>query len=931
MQRTARRFRIAAAAVAVLVTATIGLLAWHLRSSQQSEQALLLQQAEYRAGQLAASAAGRIGAILRSVDFVLLEVRSYYGVNEPAFRALADRVRASFPESPELLLQFSVAAADGELVYSSLGRADGVNVADRDAFRAHLDGRDRLHVSDPAIGRLSGVESIHFTRPVLRGGRFAGTAAIALSPQRLGAVLGSFDAASDAEFALLGSGGSVLTLSSDVRRPAFLGKQLPGFDSPASRAVAARGALRAGVFGDGAEHVVAWQGVADTGLAVVVALDWGATLAPHLRLWRRTRSDASVAAAVLVLLGAGVIALLLRMSRQQQAVAASESRLRSLADRLQIGQTTARMIVMDWLIAEDRLEWSDSPEWLRGPLPAQSGRYPLWKDQIHPDDRERFLAARARSIASLRGQAQEYRFVRTDGEVLWLRSHQQVLAGPGGKAERMIVALLDVTGQKVAEEQLRLSEATLAGVINTAMDAIITIDERQCIVSFNPSAERIFGYRAAEMSGRPVAVLLPERLRDRHREHVGRFGELGETRRSMGVPGEIVGLRSDGGEIRLEATIARVEAGGRLRFSVMLRDVTERRRTEQRVREQARLLDLIFRHSIDSIVLLDRDFNFLRVSDSYARACQRDIAEFEGRNHFELFPSDFREEAEQARASKAIYHRIERPFVFPDHPEWGVTHWDVGLVPILGPDGEVDFFLLTLKDVSERVRAAVALHKSASRLRRLSSRLREVEERERRAMARELHDRIGQNLSALDLALGMLGQQVAAARLDGANEHLAEMQRTLKATIGHARDLMCELRPPALEEYGLLAALRDLVADFRRKTRIAATVEGDLLQPRPPETIELSMYRIAQEALNNAAKHAGATEVRLGLRAGAGTIELAISDDGIGFDAAQAGNGAPTWGLATMRERAEEAGIELSIDSAPGRGTRITLRAHCEA
>ncbi|MBF0317223.1 MAG: GAF domain-containing protein [Nitrospirae bacterium] len=123
-----------------------------------------------------------------------------------------------------------------------------------------------------------------------------------------------------------------------------------------------------------------------------------------------------------------------------------------------------------------------------------------------------------------------------------------------------------------------------------------------------------------------------------------------------------------------------------------------------RINEQntnnAKLLDLIFKHTIDSIVLLDKDFNFIRVSDTYARACQREISEFIGRNHFEMYPSSLKDEAEDVKAGKYVYNRSERPFVFPDHPEWGTTYWDLGLVPILDERNEVKYFLFTLRDVT---------------------------------------------------------------------------------------------------------------------------------------------------------------------------------------------------------------------------------------
>jgi PAS domain S-box-containing protein len=131
-----------------------------------------------------------------------------------------------------------------------------------------------------------------------------------------------------------------------------------------------------------------------------------------------------------------------------------EQQLHEQTERLLIGQRTARMIVMDWDIRNDVLNWSDSPERIRGPLPA-GGKYPLYKDQVHPEDRERFLAVRTRGIHTMERHDQEYRLVRTDGVVLWIRSERVVLPGPDGRAARMLVALHDITARKQAELALQ--------------------------------------------------------------------------------------------------------------------------------------------------------------------------------------------------------------------------------------------------------------------------------------------------------------------------------------------------------------------------------------------------------------------------------------------------------------------------------------------
>jgi len=140
-----------------------------------------------------------------------------------------------------------------------------------------------------------------------------------------------------------------------------------------------------------------------------------------------------------------------RMLRMREQ---AENELRAQTERLRIGQATAGMIVMEWDIANDELSWSDSPEWLRGPLP-ESGKYPFYVEQVHPEDRERFLAVRTEGIDTLRRRSQEYRIVRTDGETRWLRSQHVVFPGADGKAARMLVALLDITERKQAEEEIR--------------------------------------------------------------------------------------------------------------------------------------------------------------------------------------------------------------------------------------------------------------------------------------------------------------------------------------------------------------------------------------------------------------------------------------------------------------------------------------------
>jgi signal transduction histidine kinase len=219
-----------------------------------------------------------------------------------------------------------------------------------------------------------------------------------------------------------------------------------------------------------------------------------------------------------------------------------------------------------------------------------------------------------------------------------------------------------------------------------------------------------------------------------------------------------------------------------------------------------------------------------------------------------------------------------------------------------------------------RVRARTA------RLRELSRRLVEAEESERRNINRELHDRVGQNLSALQLNLGTLQHELAAGAPRVLGARLEDAQSLLATTSRHVRDVMAELRPPGLDEYGLLAALRHHCATVSGRLGIDIAVTGREAEPRLPTATETALFRIAQEALNNVAKHAKARRVSVELECSRLGITLTVADDGVGFDPAIAGAVTPSYGIVAMQERAEAADAQLTIDSVPGHGTRVVVR-----
>jgi len=213
------------------------------------------------------------------------------------------------------------------------------------------------------------------------------------------------------------------------------------------------------------------------------------------------------------------------------------------------------------------------------------------------------------------------------------------------------------------------------------------------------------------------------------------------------------------------------------------------------------------------------------------------------------------------------------------------------------------------------------------RLRALAARLAEVEETERRRLARELHDRVGQNLTALNLNLNVARSQLPAEVTAKVGGRLEDAVNLVAATAECIRDVMGELRPPVLDDYGLLAALRWYGEQLSARTGVAVFVRGEEAAPRLAPAVETALFRIAQEALTNVARHAQAGKAAVVLRPGPRRVRLTIADDGIGFDphAPLRPGGPRGWGLINIQERAEAVGGRLRLESAPGRGTRLTV------
>lgn len=208
-----------------------------------------------------------------------------------------------------------------------------------------------------------------------------------------------------------------------------------------------------------------------------------------------------------------------------------------------------------------------------------------WTKVLHPDDQGRVSAAL--SAISEKGESydMEYRIELPDRGVSWVHDRARATLDKEGRVQRVDGLAIDITGRKMAERTVRESESRLAGIVATATDGILMVDEDHRITLFNPAAERMFGVSAREIIGQPLGRLLPEDARERHTRHMREVGHGDIPHRRLQEPGRVRGRRSNGEIFPLDASISRMQLGGRRYFTALLRDRTDQERQEQAIRE----------------------------------------------------------------------------------------------------------------------------------------------------------------------------------------------------------------------------------------------------------------------------------------------------------------------------------------------------------
>ncbi|HSD54804.1 MAG TPA: PAS domain S-box protein [Burkholderiales bacterium] len=516
----------------------------------------------------------------------------------------------------------------------------------------------------------------------------------------------------------------------------------------------------------------------------------------------------------------------------------------------------------------------------------------------------------------------EIQFVPTNAPPRLVSVNAVPLRDATGNFDGIVATFADLTERKSAERRLRETIETMAeGLAIIGADGRYELFNRAAEELTGVPRERILGVRFDAVPWKRIAADgAPFRPEDHPYVRIAR-GEppLRDYEYRVVLPS---GAQRT---VLTNAAALRDAAGNFDGIVATWSDVTERKSAERRLRD-------IIETMAEAVMIIGADGSYELVNreaeELLKRPRERIVGMRQGEMPWARLTVDGRPlrvdelPLERLRRGEPALHAYEFQLVLPDGPPRTIL---INAGPLRDAAGNFAGAVLSGFDITERKAAERRLAEYSARLGTLSRRMLTVQEEERRAVARELHDELGQVLTAVRLNLQTLRRRSRDPELGPVFEDGLAL---LETAIAEVRALSMRLRPTILDDLGLEAALRSHLE--RRSVRAELELDTDIRLPqrRLDSAVETACFRIVQEAMTNAVRHAGARRLAVTLRVVDGALVLTVRDDGQGFDLAAAARRAArgeSAGLSGMEERAQLAGGRLEMNTAPGRGTEVRV------
>jgi PAS domain S-box-containing protein len=487
-----------------------------------------------------------------------------------------------------------------------------------------------------------------------------------------------------------------------------------------------------------------------------------------------------------------------------------------------------------------------------------------------------------------------------------------------GRAARL-VNMIDRSAEITVQRQLNATLDRMREVQSIARIGALEIDPVKAQIRLSDEACQLLARRPA-----PAPIWQP--IREAFRINENEAGELQRSIESMADGSTpqldmLLRVRAMDGRlltIHLRARITPADAGAATALiHGTLQDVSEREQSRQLLKEREEQFRELVRVLPDGVVILS-DEHVLYINpigaEQFGYATDQLLG---GALQSLITGDDLARVRDYLNLPRRYLDRL--PPLIPNMLRQDGSQFMAALSVGEVRYGGRDCRLLVIRDLTELESHRAALETSNRELQALAGRLFSVQEDERRAISRDLHDDIGQSITAIKLAAHAAMYEMDVTRR---NEDIGQIIELVDSTVTRLRNLSMLLRPPQLDALGLEAALRWQAGQLFRASPVELQMDIDELSQRPDNAIEQACFRIAQESLTNALRHAQPSQVRLQLtEADQGLLHLTVTDDGEGFDL----DGPRGLGLIVMRERAQSAGGKLQIITAPGEGTCIDL------
>ncbi len=520
----------------------------------------------------------------------------------------------------------------------------------------------------------------------------------------------------------------------------------------------------------------------------------------------------------------------------------------------------------------------------------------------------------------------EYR--KKDGTVFPVELRAFLIRDAAAQPVGMWAIVRDITERKRAEAALRESEERFRLLAESSLVGIYLFQDNR-FVYVNPALAAIFGHTVDEIVGKlsPLDLTHPDD-RDLVQQNIQRRTQEGV----QSLHYEFRGLRKDGTVIHLESHGGRLDYRNRPAILGTLVDITERKRIEEALRRSEQRYRDMLELAPSAILVHDMTGRLIEVNKRACESLGYTRAELLGRYIWEIDPQAIQTGKDKLWESVLAGQQItfqsnhvrKDGTLLPVEITLGSMHLDQGPA-IFG----------VVQDITERLRAEAALHA-------LTARLQEVREEESKRIARELHDELGQVLTALKMDLHWVERDLEGKkptkRTNALLEKIMGASELVDSAIKTVQRICAELRPTLLDKLGLVETLKYEARQFEERTRIKCRLHTPEPEPELPNDVAIACYRICQEALTNVARHAKATAVEIALRlestlhqnnAGTAkcnseTLVLEIRDNGCGIPPAKLTD-PQSLGLIGMQERARALGGTLRVRPGPDGGTIVTL------